>query len=117
MFERASARNGESPDSPSAQQPYCATVYFLVERFWPGSTETTAIAAMERLRHGCDRLSAAGVAVQWLGGTYVPADETISCRFEGTAQAIRAVHEYAGESFDRILEMVELRPHPSAATE
>ena len=83
-------------------------MYFIVERFWPGSTESTALAAMGRLRASCERLSRAGVNVRWLGGTFVPSDETLSCRFEGTAHAIRAVHEFAGESFDRILPMVEL---------
>jgi hypothetical protein len=83
-------------------------VYFVVERFWPGSTESVALAAMERLRQGCARLTAGGVSVRWLGGTFVPEDEAISCRFEGTAQAIRAVHEIAGESFDRMTEMIEL---------
>ncbi|MDP3972883.1 MAG: hypothetical protein Q8P61_08255 [Candidatus Nanopelagicales bacterium] len=83
-------------------------MYFVVERFWPGSTESAALEAMERLRQGCERLSAGGVGVRWLGGTFVPSDEAVSCRFEGTAQAIRAVHEFAGESFDRILPMIEL---------
>jgi len=83
-------------------------VYFVVERFWPGSTESIALAAMERLREGCARLTSGGVSVRWLGGTFVPEDEAISCRFEGTAQAIRAVHEIAGESFDRMTEMIEL---------
>ncbi|MEO6123122.1 MAG: hypothetical protein ABIR32_05390 [Ilumatobacteraceae bacterium] len=82
-------------------------MYFVVERFWPGSTESAAIAAMERLCASCDRLASAGVVVRWLGGTFVPDDEAVSCRFEGTAQAIRAVHEFAGESFDRILPIVE----------
>jgi hypothetical protein len=100
--------NGESPDSSGKVELYDSEVYFVVERFWPGSTESVALAAMGRLRSSCDRLSSAGVAVRWLGGTFVPADETVSCRFEGTAQAIRAVHEFAGESFDRILPMVEL---------
>lgn len=83
-------------------------MYFVVERFWPGSTEAAALAAMERLRQGCVRLSASGVAIRWLGGTFVPSDEAVSCRFEGTAHAVRAVHEIAGEQFDRILTIVEL---------
>lgn len=83
-------------------------MYYVVERFWPGSTESDALAAMHRLRASCDRLSGAGVVVRWLGGTFIPADEAITCRFEGTPQAICAVHEFAGESFDRLLPMVEL---------
>jgi len=102
------SRNGESPDSSIGVLPYVATVYFVVDRFWPGSTESVALAAMERLREGCARLTSNGVTVRWLGGTFVPADEATSCRFEGTVQAIRAVHEVAGQSFDRIIEMIEL---------
>ena len=82
-------------------------VYFVVDRFWPGTTESLALEAMERLRQGCTQLTASGVAVRWLGGTYMPADEATSCRFEGTAQAIRAVHEIAGQPFDRMIEMIE----------
>ena len=48
------------------------------------------------------------VPVRFLGGTFVPSVEAVSCRFEGTAQAIQAVHEIAGESFDRILPIIEL---------
>lgn len=100
---------GESPDSSTGSAPYGANVYFVVERFWPGSTEDAALAAMARLRQGCARLSEGGVAVRWLGGTFVLSDEAVSCRFEGSPQAIRAVHEIAGETFDRMLPMVELK--------
>jgi len=44
-----------------------------------------------------------------MGGTFVLSDEAVSCRFEGSPQAIRAVHEIAGETFDRMLPMVELK--------
>ena len=63
---------------------------------------------MQRLRLSCAQLVADGIDVKWLGGTFVPSDESLSCRFEGTAQAIRALHEIAGEPFDRIVAAVEV---------
>lgn len=83
-------------------------MYFVVERFWPGSTEPAALEAMARLRQGCFRLSASGVPIRWLGGTFVPSDEAMSCRFEGTAHAVHALHEITGEHFDRMLPIVEV---------
>ena len=83
---------------------------FAVERFWPGGTEEEVVLAMARLRDGCARLTASGVAVRWLGGTFVPEDEAMTCRFEGTSHAVRSVHEMAGERFDRILPIVEVGP-------
>jgi hypothetical protein len=81
--------------------------HFVVERYWPGASEAAARSAMERLRSSCERLAATGVPVRYLGGTFVPEDEALSFRFEGTSQAIRAVHELAGLGFDRLLPIME----------
>lgn len=81
---------------------------FVAERFWPGATESTAVGAMEQLRACSDRLAATGVPVRFLGGTFILGDEAIACRFEGTAQAVRAVHELANATFDRLLAAVEV---------
>jgi hypothetical protein len=82
--------------------------HFVAERFWPGVTETAARDAMEQLRASCERLAATGVPVRYLSGTFVAQDEALSCRFEGTAQAVHAVQELAGFTFDRLLPAVEL---------
>ena len=80
----------------------------MAERFWPGATETAARAAMELLRSTCERLASTGVPVRYLGGTFVLADEVLSCRFDGTAQAVRTVHELAGLPFDRLLPSIDV---------
>ncbi|MDX6481613.1 MAG: hypothetical protein QOG85_2123 [Gaiellaceae bacterium] len=84
---------------------------YVAERFWPGATERTARGAMKQLRASAERLAATGVPVRYLGGTFVPDDEAIACRFEGTAQAVRAVHELAGVTFDRLLLALEVDGH------
>jgi len=81
---------------------------FVAERFWPGATETAAREAMELLRATCDRLASTGVTVRYLGGTFVLEDEALSCRFDGTAQAVRTVHELAGLTFDRLLPSIDV---------
>jgi hypothetical protein len=81
---------------------------FVAERFWPGATETAAREAMVLLRSTCERLAATGIPVRYLGGTFVPEDEALSCRFDGTAQAVRTVHELAGLSFDRLLPSIDV---------
>jgi hypothetical protein len=83
-------------------------VRFVAERFWPGATEATARASMALVRASCEQLSASGVPIRWLGGSFLVDDEALSLRFEGTAQAVRAAHELAGVPFDRLLPSVEV---------
>jgi hypothetical protein len=84
------------------------TSQFVAERFWPGATQEKAQASMVKVRASCEQLAASGVPVRWLGGTYLAADECVSLRFEGTAQAVRAAHELAGVPFDRLVPSVEV---------
>jgi len=81
---------------------------FVVERFIPDTTEASARTAMRELRSASERLAATGVRVRYLGGTFVLGDEAMSCRFEGTAQAVRAVHDLAGLTLDRLLPATEV---------
>jgi hypothetical protein len=86
-------------------------VRFVVERYWPGASESDARAAMELLRATCESEAANGVAVRYLGGTFIPGDELLSCRFEGTADGVRAAHQSAGLTVDRLLTTVEVPPN------
>lgn len=72
---------------------------------------------MELLRSTCGRLAASGVPIRYLGGTFVLEDEAMSCRFDGTAQAVRTVHELAGLTFDRLLPSVDVPLIPSSEEE
>jgi hypothetical protein len=85
-----------------------AFVYFLVERHWPGVDETEAMAALGRVKAGCRRLAAGGVAIRWVDGMFVPSDETLSARVDGTSHAVRSAYEIAGEPFDRMLPICHL---------
>jgi hypothetical protein len=52
--------------------------------------------------------AAEGIPVRYLGATYVPADESLSCRFDGTEQAVRTAHLLAGAPLDRVLVIHEM---------
>ena len=84
------------------------TVQLMVERLWPGATPETVREAVGQLQTCCRQLAADGIPVRYLGATYIPVDESLSCRFDGTAQAVRAAHELAGVPFDRLLVIQEM---------
>lgn len=80
----------------------------MVERLWPGATPETVRDVVAQLETSCQQLAADGIPVRYLGATYVPVDESLSCRFDGTAQAVRAAHQLAGVPFDRLLVIHEM---------
>lgn len=80
----------------------------MVERLWPGATPETVRDVVGLLQTSCRQLAAEGIPVRYLGATYIPDDESLSCRFDGTAQAVRAAHELAGVPFDRLLVIQEM---------
>lgn len=90
----------------------------MVERLWPGATPEAVRDATDQLRSSCRQLAADGIPVRYLGATYIPADESLSCRFDGTAQAVRAVHQLAGVPFDRLLVIHEMSAdHDTSSTQ
>ncbi len=91
----------------------------MVERLWPGATPEAVRDVTDLLRSSCEQLEADGIPVRYLGATYIPADESLSCRFDGTAQAVRAAHHLAGVPCDRLLVIHEMNadPHPSPTQE
>jgi hypothetical protein len=88
------------------------TVQLMVERLWPGATPETVRDVVGQLQTSCRQLAADGIPVRYLGATYIPDDESLSCRFDGTAQAVRAAHELAGLPFDRLLVIQEMSADP-----
>lgn len=83
-------------------------VQLMVERLWPGATREAVGQAVEELEAKCRQLTADGIPVRYLGATFIPADESLSCRFDGTTQAVRAAHQLAGVPFDRLLVIHEM---------
>jgi hypothetical protein len=81
---------------------------FVVERYWPDASEDDARRAMQQLRACCEQLAAAGADVRFLGGTFVPGDELLSCRIQGSEQVVRQAYERAGLTFDRVLSTMEV---------
>lgn len=99
---------GDPPIPGDTSPGYGRHVYFLVERHWPGVDETEAMAALRRVKAGCARLADGGVAIRWVDGIFVPSDETLSSRLDGTSHAVRSAFEIAGEPFDRMLRIYPL---------
>jgi hypothetical protein len=81
---------------------------YVVERYWPGASEDDARGAMQKLRASCEGLATAGLLVRYLSGTFLPGDELLSCRIEGTEEHVREAHARAGLTFDRVLITVEV---------
>lgn len=82
---------------------------YLTERYCPGATEAGAREAMQRLQSSCAALAETGVPVTFLGGSFLPSDEAMNCRFDGTAQAVRAAHAMASVPLDRLVAIRELQ--------
>jgi hypothetical protein len=80
----------------------------MVERFWPGATADAVRSTVTRLQRTCHDMAHDGIPLRYLGATFVPIDESLSCRFAGTAQAVRAAYELAGTTFDRLVEIEEM---------
>lgn len=89
----------------------------MVERFWPGATSDAVRESVTQLQTKCHELASDGIPIRYLGATFVPTDESLSCRFDGTAQAVRAAYELAGTTFDRLVAIHELGVDPSPMKE
>ena len=80
----------------------------MVERFWPGATSESVRESVAALQAKCRELAGGGIQIRYLGATFVPTDESLSCRFDGTSHAVRAAYELAGAPFDRLVAIQEL---------
>ena len=54
----------------------------LVERYVPGLSEAELRIALERVEDACAELSAAGMAIRYLGSILLPVEEACFCRFD-----------------------------------
>jgi thioesterase domain-containing protein len=77
---------------------------YLVECFWPGVDEGKFGLALGRAQEAAHQLRREGQDVEFRGSILVYADETVFWLFEGCESAVRAASEWAGLSFERVLE-------------
>ena len=77
---------------------------YLVERYLPGATDDDVATAADRVAAASERMTAEGIAVRYLGTTFIPADETCFCEFEApTPETVEWTNERANVPFARIL--------------
>jgi Nickel responsive protein SCO4226-like len=87
---------------------------YLVERYLPGTTGADLASAVARVASAAEQMTAEGIAVRYLGGTFVPVDETCFCEFEAPShETVVWANERADVPFARILPAVRLStPRP-----
>jgi hypothetical protein len=85
------------------------TGFYLVERYLPGATGDDAATAAEQVEAAIEQMTAEGISVQYLGSTFIPADETCFCEVEAhSREAVEWANERAKVPFARILPAVRL---------
>lgn len=79
---------------------------FLVERYWPGVSESAVAKAQERLDTAAERLRAEGVPVRCLTSILIPAEESVFSLIEAVSEAdVAETNRRAEVPFARILEV------------
>ena len=79
---------------------------FIVERYWPGVTETDVQLAAAALR------AAGGADIRYLGSILMPGDEVVLFRFDAvSARRVAASGEQAGLRCDRVVPAVFADEH------
>ena len=76
---------------------------YLVERYLPGLSEAELRIALERVEAACAELSAAGMAIRYLGSILLPVEEACFCRFDSDLpETIARANDQAQLPFARI---------------
>lgn len=87
---------------------------FMAECFWPGVTERQVADAGRRARRATLALRSEGAFSRYLGSILVPSDEIAFCLLEAASlDAACDVSRRAAIPFERVLEVVRVRPSPS----
>jgi hypothetical protein len=85
----------------------------MAECFWPGVTEQQLVDAGGRAHRVALGIASEGSLARYLGSILVPADEIAFCLFEAPSlEAAGEIGRRAAIPFERILEIVHLRPSP-----
>jgi hypothetical protein len=75
---------------------------FVAECYWPDVREEDLAGLDHRIDEAIVELGAA-YAVRYVGAMLLREDEVVLCRFEGSAESVRAVAERAAIRYERIL--------------
>jgi hypothetical protein len=81
---------------------------YLVECYWPGVSAEKLAAAAERAQKAAAHLRSRGRELHFRGSILVPVDETVFYLFDGDEADVRAVSEYSGVPFERILKSLPI---------
>jgi uncharacterized protein DUF4242 len=82
---------------------------FLVERYWPGITQTTFREAHEKLRKAAESLRRDGIEVVHLRSTLAEGEEAVFSYFRaGSTADVAEANRRGGVPFDRIVPVVEV---------
>jgi hypothetical protein len=75
---------------------------FVAECYWPDVREEDLAGLDHRIDEAIVELAAAH-PVRYVGAMLLREDEVVLCRFEGSAESVRAVAERAAIPYERIL--------------
>lgn len=77
---------------------------FVVERYLPGVDQDVLERGLRRLGRVTQAMRNEGLAVRYLGSTFVPGDEACLSRFRaGSSELVAEAHRRADLPFDRIV--------------
>jgi hypothetical protein len=82
---------------------------YVAERYLPGVTAEQLLDAARRARRATAEMTAAGTPVTYLRSTFLTADQTCYCLFEGPSEhAVRQANDKAGIPYERIIPAVHV---------
>ena len=77
---------------------------YVAERYLPGVTTEQLLDAARRAKLATAQMTAAGTPVTYLRSTFLTADQTCYCLFEGPSeQAVKQANDTAGLPYERIV--------------
>jgi hypothetical protein len=102
----------EFTDSATRQIVFPGNVpAYLVERYVPGSPVEQVQASADRLAKTGERIACDGIAVTYLGSTFLPGDEAVfDVIVAPSLDAVAAVNQQAGTVAARISEAILITP-------
>lgn len=82
---------------------------YAAERYLPGVTPDQLLDAARRAKRAAAEMTAAGTPVTYLRSTFLTADQTCYCLFEGPSeQAVAQANHKAGIPYERIVAAVHV---------